>query len=104
MLQKGAEHIKHLRNERNVLKERMDALRMERDALSNSLTYVLKYFYNQIFVILNFINILFRHLHSILPANGAPVTRQGTEHVRQLYEQYVRCRTQENWKFWIVST
>ena len=44
-----------------------------------------------------------RHLHSILPANGAPVTRQGTEHVRQLYEQYVRCRTQENWKFWIVS-
>lgn len=38
MLQKGAEHIKHLRNERNVLKERMDALRMERDALNNSLT------------------------------------------------------------------
>ncbi|KNC27288.1 hypothetical protein FF38_13292 [Lucilia cuprina] len=81
MLQKGAEHIKHLRNERNVLKERMDALRMERDALNNSLT----------------------HLHSILPANGAPVTRQGTEHVRQLYEQYVRCRTQDNWKFWILG-
>ncbi|XP_059220881.1 protein WBSCR14 homolog [Stomoxys calcitrans] len=81
MLQKGAEHIKHLRNERNVLKERMDALRMERDALNNSLT----------------------HLHSILPANGAPVTRQGTEHVRQLYEQYVRTRTQDNWKFWILG-
>ncbi|XP_075151514.1 MLX interacting protein mondo [Haematobia irritans] len=81
MLQKGAEHIKHLRNERNTLKERMDALRMERDALNNSLT----------------------HLHSILPANGAPVTRQGTEHVRQLFEQYVRTRTQENWKFWILG-
>ncbi|XP_073824412.1 MLX interacting protein mondo isoform X3 [Musca autumnalis] len=81
MLQKGAEHIKHLRNERNILKERMDALRMERDALNNSLT----------------------HLHSSLPANGAPVTRQGTEHVRQLYEQYVRARTQENWKFWILG-
>ncbi|XP_061398154.1 protein WBSCR14 homolog [Musca vetustissima] len=81
MLQKGAEHIKHLRNERNILKERMDALRMERDALNNSLT----------------------HLHSSLPANGAPVTRQGTEHVRQLYEQYVRTRTQENWKFWILG-
>lgn len=37
MLQKGAEHIKHLRNERNILKERMDALRMERDSLNNSL-------------------------------------------------------------------
>ncbi|KAM7352370.1 MLX interacting protein mondo isoform 2-T5 [Cochliomyia hominivorax] len=81
MLQKGAEHIKHLRNERNLLKERIEALRMERDALNNSLT----------------------HLHSILPANGAPVTRQGTEHVRQLYEQYVRCRTQDNWKFWILG-
>ena len=44
-----------------------------------------------------------RHLHSILPANGAPVTRQGTEHVRQLYEQYVRYRSLSNWKFWIVS-
>lgn len=38
MLQKGAEHIKHLRSERNVLKDRMDTLRMERDALNNSLT------------------------------------------------------------------
>lgn len=38
MLQKGAEHIKHLRSERNILKERMDAMRMERDALNNSLT------------------------------------------------------------------
>uniref|UniRef100_A0A1A9WHG3 BHLH domain-containing protein n=1 Tax=Glossina brevipalpis TaxID=37001 RepID=A0A1A9WHG3_9MUSC len=81
MLQKGAEYIKHLRNERDTLKERMEALRMERDALNNSLT----------------------HLHSILPANGAPVTRQGTERVRQLYEQYVRYRTMENWKFWILG-
>ncbi|KAL9926367.1 uncharacterized protein LOC119640378 isoform X2 [Glossina fuscipes] len=81
MLQKGAEHIKHLRNERDALKDRMEALRMERDALNNSLT----------------------HLHSILPANGAPVTRQGTERVRQLYEQYIRFRTMENWKFWILG-
>lgn len=44
-----------------------------------------------------------RHLHSILPANGAPVTRQGTEHVRQLYEVYVRYNTMNDWKFWIVS-
>lgn len=38
MLQKGADHIKQLRQERNVLKEKIEALRMERDALNNSLT------------------------------------------------------------------
>ncbi|XP_068151130.1 MLX-interacting protein [Drosophila tropicalis] len=81
MLQKGAEHIKQLRQERNVLKDKIESLRMERDALNNSLT----------------------HLHSILPANGAPVTRQGTEHVRQLYEIYVRYNTMVDWKFWILG-
>ncbi|XP_017048905.1 protein WBSCR14 homolog [Drosophila ficusphila] len=81
MLQKGADHIKQLRQERNVLKDKIEALRMERDELNNSLT----------------------HLHSILPANGAPVTRQGTEHVRQLYEIYVRYNTVNDWKFWILG-
>ncbi|XP_017064324.2 uncharacterized protein LOC108103389 [Drosophila eugracilis] len=81
MLQKGADHIKQLRQERNVLKDKIEALRMERDELNNSLT----------------------HLHSILPANGAPVTRQGTEHVRQLYEIYVRYNTMNDWKFWILG-
>ncbi|XP_039951716.1 carbohydrate-responsive element-binding protein isoform X2 [Bactrocera tryoni] len=81
MLQKGADHIKHLRSERNQLKDHMEALLKERDILNNSLT----------------------HLHSILPANGAPVTRQGTEHVRQLYDQYVRHRTMQDWKFWILG-
>lgn len=38
MLQKGAEHIKQLRSERNVLKDKMDALSKERDALTNSLS------------------------------------------------------------------
>uniref|UniRef100_A0A6P4EMT8 MLX-interacting protein n=1 Tax=Drosophila rhopaloa TaxID=1041015 RepID=A0A6P4EMT8_DRORH len=81
MLQKGADHIKQLRQERNVLKDKIEALRMERDELNNSLT----------------------HLHSILPANGAPVTRQGTEHVRQLYEIFVRYNTMNDWKFWILG-
>ncbi|KAH8321221.1 hypothetical protein KR059_003202 [Drosophila kikkawai] len=81
MLQKGADHIKQLRQERNVLKDKIESLRMERDELNNSLT----------------------HLHSILPANGAPVTRQGTEHVRQLYEIFVRYNTMNDWKFWILG-
>ncbi|XP_032572304.1 uncharacterized protein LOC6618269 isoform X2 [Drosophila sechellia] len=81
MLQKGADHVKQLRQERNVLKDKIEALRLERDELNNSLT----------------------HLHSILPANGAPVTRQGTEHVRQLYDIYVRYNTMNDWKFWILG-
>ena len=40
MLNKGADHIKYLRAERNSLKEKMDGLRHERDSLNNSLTYV----------------------------------------------------------------
>lgn len=42
-------------------------------------------------------------LHSILPANGAPVSRQRTSRVKELYYDYVRERTLQNWKFWIVS-
>lgn len=38
MLQKGADHIKHLRAERNQLKDHMEALLKERDILNNSLT------------------------------------------------------------------
>lgn len=38
MLQKGADHIKQLRQERSVLKDKIEALRIERDDLNNSLT------------------------------------------------------------------
>lgn len=38
MLQKGADHIKQLRQERNVLKDKIESLRLERDELNNSLT------------------------------------------------------------------
>lgn len=44
----------------------------------------------------------FSHLHSVLPANGAPVARQRTSRVKELYSEYVRERTLRNWKFWIV--
>ena len=60
-------------------------------------------------IILSIINnfstsILFSsNLQTALPANGAPVLRQRTGRVRELYNEYVRYRTLENWKFWIVS-
>lgn len=43
------------------------------------------------------------HLHSVLPANGAPVSRQRTSRVKEMYTEYVREQTLQNWKFWIVS-
>lgn len=42
-------------------------------------------------------------MHSVLPANGAPVSRQRTSRVKEMYTDYVREQTLQNWKFWIVS-
>ncbi|XP_031624205.1 MLX-interacting protein isoform X2 [Contarinia nasturtii] len=81
MLQKGAEYIKQLRAERDAVNQKMDTLRKERDALNNSLN----------------------HLHSVLPANGAPVSRQRTSRVKEMYTEYVREKTLQNWKFWILG-
>ncbi|XP_053592945.1 MLX-interacting protein [Microplitis demolitor] len=81
MLQKGAEYIRQLRTERNQLKEEMDNLRKEIDALNTSIS----------------------NSQSQLPATGAPVSRQRTNKMREMYDDYVRKRTQENWKFWIFS-
>lgn len=81
MLQKGAEYIKQLRVERSATNEKMDALRREIDTLNNSLN----------------------NLQTALPASGAPVSRQRTGRVKELYQQYVRQRTLDNWKFWIFG-
>lgn len=81
MLQKGAEYIKQLRVERSATNEKMDALRREIDALNNSLN----------------------NLQTALPASGAPVSRQRTGRVKELYQHYVRQRTLDNWKFWIFG-
>jgi MAX-like protein X len=79
MLQKGAEYIKQLRMERSAVHEQMEALRKEIDTLNNSLN----------------------HLHTALPANGVPVSRQGN--VKEMYNEYVMQRTKQNWKFWIFG-
>lgn len=41
-------------------------------------------------------------MHSVLPANGAPVSRQRTSRVKEMYTEYVREKTLHHWKFWIV--
>lgn len=40
---------------------------------------------------------------ALLPATGAPVSRRRSDKMREMYEQYVRARTLDNWKFWIFS-
>lgn len=81
MLQKGAEYIRQLRSERNQLKEEMDSLRQQIESLNTSIS----------------------NCQSLLPATGAPVSRRQDNKMQEMFDEYVRTRTMENWKFWIVS-
>ncbi|XP_050812125.1 carbohydrate-responsive element-binding protein-like isoform X4 [Gopherus flavomarginatus] len=38
-----------------------------------------------------------------LPPSGAPVTPPRLDHMAQLYDDYVRQRTLQNWRFWLFS-
>ena len=46
---------------------------------------------------------VFSSCQSQLPADGVPVTRQRVDRMKQMFDNYIRTRTLENWKFWIVS-
>ncbi|XP_053988870.1 carbohydrate-responsive element-binding protein isoform X2 [Hylaeus volcanicus] len=81
MLQKGADYIRQLRSERNQLKEEMDSLRHQIECLNTSIS----------------------NCQSMLPATGAPISRQRTSKMKEMFDEYVRTRTRENWKFWIFS-
>lgn len=81
MLQKGAEYIKQLRVERNSIKNEMDNLRQEIDTLNASIS----------------------NCQSLLPATGAPVSRRRDNKMQEMFDEYVRSRTLEDWKFWIFS-
>jgi MAX-like protein X len=41
---------------------------------------------------------------SQLPDTGAPVVRHKTSKVMDMYKEYVRQKTLQDWKFWIFST
>ncbi|KAK0170723.1 hypothetical protein PV328_008535 [Microctonus aethiopoides] len=81
MLQKGADYIRQLRSERNQLKEEMDSLRHQIECLNTSIS----------------------NCQSMLPATGAPISRHRTSKMKEMFDEYVRKRTRENWKFWIFS-
>lgn len=38
-----------------------------------------------------------------LPATGVPITRHRFDHMKDKFDEYVKNRTLQNWKFWIVS-
>ncbi|XP_068086175.1 MLX-interacting protein [Anabrus simplex] len=81
MLQKGAEYIQQLRAERDQLRDEMHSLKQEIECLNASIS----------------------NCQSMLPATGAPVSRQRASKMREMFDEYVRIRTRENWKFWIFS-
>ena len=81
MLQKGAEYIRQLKSERATLKQEIEAHRLEVESLNSAIN----------------------NCQSMLPATGAPVSRQRTNKMKEMFDQWVRVRTSENWKFWIVS-
>ncbi|XP_018572257.1 MLX-interacting protein isoform X2 [Anoplophora glabripennis] len=81
MLQKGAEYIRQLKLERNQLKEEMISLRQQIETLNTSIS----------------------NCQSMLPATGAPVSRRRDSKMQEMFDEYIKTRTRENWKFWIFS-
>ncbi|CAL8071468.1 unnamed protein product [Orchesella dallaii] len=81
MLQKGAEYIRQLKMDRAQMKEEIEAKRQEVEALNADIN----------------------NCQSMLPATGAPVSRQRTNKMTEMFDQWVRIRTTENWRFWIFS-
>lgn len=81
MLQKGAEYIKQLQTERTQMKEEIEGLRYQIECLNSAIS----------------------NCQSMLPATGAPVSRHRTTKMKEMFDEWVRVRTNENWRFWIVS-
>ncbi|XP_023240604.1 carbohydrate-responsive element-binding protein-like [Centruroides sculpturatus] len=81
MLQKAAEYIRALKVERQQQQEEAELLRQKRDSLNESISLYQKQ----------------------LPATGAPIPCQKTNRMRELFDDYVRTQTLQNWKFWIFS-
>ncbi|XP_071944919.1 MLX-interacting protein-like [Antedon mediterranea] len=81
MLQKGVDYTKKLKQERIQHEKEIELLRQEIAAL----------------------NISINESQAQLPASGVPVTRQRFDQMQNMFDDYVRERTKQNWKFWIFS-
>ncbi|KAF7206597.1 carbohydrate-responsive element-binding protein isoform X2 [Nothobranchius furzeri] len=80
-LQKTAEYIGKMQQERAQLYEEVQRLREEIQHLNSAIN----------------------SCQQQLPATGVPITRQRFDYMRQKFRDYVRAQTLQNWKFWIFS-
>ncbi|XP_061608113.1 carbohydrate-responsive element-binding protein-like isoform X2 [Phyllopteryx taeniolatus] len=80
-LQKTAEYISKMQQERALLHEETQRLRDEIQLLNSAINAC----------------------QQQLPATGVPITRQRFDHMRQKFREYVQAQTLQNWKFWIFS-
>ncbi|XP_028277099.1 carbohydrate-responsive element-binding protein isoform X2 [Parambassis ranga] len=80
-LQKTAEYIGKMQQERAQLHEEAQRLREE----------------------IQLLNVAINACQQQLPATGVPITRQRFDHMRRKFREYVRAQTLQNWKFWIFS-
>ncbi|XP_028662840.1 carbohydrate-responsive element-binding protein-like isoform X1 [Erpetoichthys calabaricus] len=81
ILNKTAEYIAKMQQERTQIQEEAQHLRNEIVKLNSA------------------INVC----QQKLPATGVPITRQRFDHMREMFDEYVRTQTVQNWKFWIFS-
>ncbi|XP_059207467.1 carbohydrate-responsive element-binding protein-like isoform X2 [Centropristis striata] len=80
-LQKTAEYISKMQQERAQLHDEAQRLREEIQLLNSAINAC----------------------QQQLPATGVPITRQRFDHMRQKFREYVQAQTLQNWKFWIFS-
>ncbi|XP_035292292.1 MLX-interacting protein isoform X2 [Anguilla anguilla] len=80
-LQKTVEYIGKLQQERLSMQEETKRLREEIEELNASIS----------------------SCQEQLPATGVPITRHRFDHMRDKFDEYVKSRTLQNWKFWIFS-
>ncbi|ELW61346.1 Williams-Beuren syndrome chromosomal region 14 protein [Tupaia chinensis] len=80
-LQKTAEYILMLQQERATMQEEAQQLRDEIEELNAAINLC----------------------QQQLPATGVPITHQRFDQMRDMFDDYVRTRTLHNWKFWVFS-
>ncbi|NXM90479.1 MLXPL protein, partial [Oenanthe oenanthe] len=80
-LQKTAEYICKLQQERAALQDEALRLREQIEELNGSINLC----------------------QEQLPATGVPITRQRFDNMRRMFDEYVCSSTLQNWKFWIFS-
>ncbi|XP_068945583.1 carbohydrate-responsive element-binding protein isoform X2 [Petaurus breviceps papuanus] len=80
-LQKTAEYIMMLQQERAAMQEEAQHLRDQIEELNTAINLC----------------------QQQLPATGVPITHQRFDQMRDMFDDYVRARTLHNWKFWVFS-